>query len=199
MRARALACAALVACATAAGAGASAAASLALGEPEKREALAYGQRTAHREGFDAEWRVTNGAGETAIVLTPFHRLVIAARHATFRGKPLKAGEPDRLLREQKDRLVVWVELRGQQEDFARQLVPELVVARSPAAQDRVVKPAFVQNERTPARREDGGYLARCVYAFPVKELAGSSRLALVVRDSDGREARRFAIDLSAMR
>lgn len=199
MTARALAGAALVACATVAGAGASAAASLTLGDADKREALAYGQRTANREGFDAEWRVTNAAGEAAIVMTPFHRLVIAARHATFRAEPLKPSDPDRLLREQKDRLVVWVELRGQQEDFARQLVPELIVARGAAGADRVVKAAFVQNERTPARREEGGYLARCVYAFPVKELAGASRVALVVRDGDGREARRFAIDLSAMR
>lgn len=199
MTARALAGAALVACATVAGAGASAAASLTLADADKREALAYGQRTASRDGFDAEWRVTNTAGEAAIVMTPFHRLVIAARHAAFREQPLKPNEPDRLLREQKDRLVFWVELRGQQEDFARQLVPELIVARGPAGADRVVKPAFVQNERTPARREDGGYLARCVYAFPVKDLAEASRVALVVRDRDGREARRFAIDLSAMR
>ena len=52
---------------------------------------------------------------------------------------------------------------------------------------------------TPARADDGGYLARCVYAFPIKELTGTSRVALVVRDADGREARRFTIDLGAMR
>ena len=111
---------------------------------------------------------------------------------------MKPSEPDRLLREQKYRLVFWVELFGQREDFARRLVPELVVAGGSGG-DRIVKPAFVQNERTPARREDGGYLARCVYAFPVKDVTGGSRVALVVRDGDGRETRRFAVDLSRMR
>jgi hypothetical protein len=194
----ALAAAVSVACATIVGAGAVAAASFVLGETDRREALAYGARTADRDGFDAEWRVTNGGGEVARVMTPFHRLAIAARHAALRGEPLKGAEPERLLRDHKDRLVFWVELHGAHEDFARRLVPELVVAGGPSG-DHTVKAAFVQNERTPAPRDGGGYLARCLYAFPLKDLTAASRVALVVRDGDGRETRRFAIDLSRMR
>jgi hypothetical protein len=189
----------IVACAMLTGAGAAAAASFTLGDATKRAALAYGQRTADRESYDAEWRVGNADGEVVIVMTPFHRLAIAGRHAAFRNEPVKGPESDRLLREQKDRLVLRVELRGTREDFARRLVPQLVVPRGDAGSDRLVKAAFVQNERTPARGADGTYLARCVYAFPLKELADASRVALVVRDADGREARRFAIDLSRMR
>lgn len=169
------------------------AASLVLGDAEKRQALAYGARSVNHEQFDAEWRVTNAAGDSVTVLTPFHRLAIAARHAAFKQEPLRASEPDRLLREQKDRLVFVAELRGPREDFARFVAPELELG------GRRVKPAFVQNERTPARQEDGRYLARCVWTFPVKEFPGRSRAALVVRDGDGRETGRFTIDLGAMR
>lgn len=193
MRACALVAAALVASALPGVGGEGVAASLVLGEAAKREALAYGRRAADRENFDAEWRVTNAAGDAVSVLTPFHRLAIAARHATFRDAPLRPNEPDRLLREQKDRLVFQVELRGRAEDFTRGLTPELLV------RDRTLKAAFVQNDRTPLRLADGGYLARCVYAFPVKEVNETSRLALVVRDADAREVSRFTIDLAAMR
>jgi hypothetical protein len=167
-------------------------ASFVLADAQKRQAIEYGRQSAHRENFDAEWRVLHG-DEAVVVLTPFHRLAIASRHATFREESLRPSEPDRLLREQKDRVVFAVELRGRQEDFSRFYVPELHVA------GRKVKAAFVQNERTPARLDDGGYLARCVYAFPIKEVTGTSRVALVVRDADGRETRRFTIDLGAMR
>jgi hypothetical protein len=169
-----------------------AAATFALADAQKRQAVEYGRQSAHRENFDAEWRVTQG-DETVVVMTPFHRLAIAARHAAFRDEPLRPSEPDRLLREQKDRVVFAVELRGRQEDFTRFYVPELQLG------PRKIKASFVQNERTPARADDGGYLARCVYAFPIKELTGTSRVALVVRDADGRETRRFTIDLGAMR
>lgn len=172
---------------------AASAAALVLGDTEKRQALAYGARSINHDQFDAEWRVTNAAGDTVTVLTPFHRLAIAARHAAFKQKALRASEPDRLLREQKDRLVFVAELRGPREDFARFVVPELELA------GRRVKPAFVQNERTPARQEDGRYVARCVWTFPVKEFAERSRVALVVRDGDGRETGRFTVDLGAMR
>ena len=49
------------------------------------------------------------------------------------------------------------------------------------------------------RQDDGRYLARCVYSFPTRYLTGTSRVALVVRDGDGRDVSRFTIDLSAMR
>jgi hypothetical protein len=127
------------------------------------------------------------------VLTPFHRLVLAARHAAFRNEPLKPDEPDRLLSEQRDRLVFWASLHGPREDFARFYTPRLRVG------DREIEPAFVQNERTAVREADGRYLARCVYAFPTRNLAETSRVTLVVRDVDGRDVGRFTLDLSTMR
>ena len=170
-----------------------AAASFALTEPAKQAALSFGARSVTQTAFDTEWSVQNGAGDRAVVLTPFHRLALAARHAAFRNAPLKAGEPERLLVKQRDRLVLLAELRGAREDFARLYVPELRVG------DQMVKAVFVQNERTALKQEGDRYLARCRYEFPVKDVGGSARVSLVVRDADGREASAFTIDLAAMR
>ena len=106
---------------------------------------------------------------------------------------MKEREPEKLLREQQDRLVIWASLHGPREDFARFFAPRLVLG------DRQIEPAFVQNERTALRTDGGRYLARCVYGFPVKEMAPKSRVVLVVRDSDGRDVSRFTIDLASMR
>ena len=57
----------------------------------------------------------------------------------------------------------------------------------------------MQNERTAIRQDDGGFLARCVYGFPIQDLTGRDRLALVVADADGRDVTRFTIDLAGMR
>ena len=164
-------------------------------EPQQRsDALRVGAQSATREGpFDAEWRVANPAGDSVTVITPFHRLVLAARNAAFKNERMKDSEPQKLLREQQDRLVIWASLRGQREDFARFYVPRVLVS------DREIEPSFVQNERTAMRTENGGYLARCVYGFPVKEIGPKARLVLVVRDTDGRDVSRFTIDLASMR
>ncbi|PYM17923.1 MAG: hypothetical protein DMD81_07505 [Candidatus Rokuibacteriota bacterium] len=169
------------------------AASFALSEPQKQAALAFGARSTTQSVFDAEWNVANGAGERLSVLTPFHRLAVAARHATFRNEPLKPDEPERMLNQQRDRLVVLVELRGPRADFARFYVPELRVG------DHVVKALFVQNERTALKQEDDRYLARCRYEFPNKELSPTARVVLIVRDANGRQTSAFTIDLAAMR
>jgi hypothetical protein len=168
-------------------------ASFVLTNADKDRALAYGKSSASRESFDDEWRVKNAAGDTVSVITPFHRLVVASRHATFRDEPLPPGEPDKLLREMKNRLMLQVDLHGDRDGFARLLAPELLVG------SRTVKAAFVQNDRTPRSLDSGRYLARCVYAFPVKDLHGTDRVTLVVRDADAREVSRFPIDLSRMR
>ena len=169
------------------------AASFALTQGEQADALRVGRRSVTLETFDAEWRVANAAGESVTVITPFHRLVLAARHAAFRNEKMKPDEPGLLLREQQGRLVVWAELRGPREDFARFLAPRLVL------REREIEPAFVQNERTAARQDPGGYRARCLYGFPIRDLTGKSRVLLVVRDADGRDVSRFTIDLSTMR
>ena len=164
-------------------------------EPQQRsDALRVGAQSVTREGpFDAEWRVANPAGDSVTVITPFHRLVLAARTAAFKNERMKDKEPEKLLREQQDRLVIWANLRGQREDFARFYAPRVLVS------DREIEPSFVQNERTAMRTENGGYLARCVYGFPVKEIGPRARLVLVVRDTEGRDVSRFTIDLASMR
>ena len=169
------------------------AATLVLSERQQQEAIETGERSVNADAFDAEWRVTGAAGETATVMTPFHRLAIAARHAAFNAKPLKPGEPARIVKQSRDRLVFWISLRGQSEDFARYYVPRLLVG------DREITASFVQNERTAMRQGDGVYLARCVYGFPTKQIKGRERVALVIGDGDGRDVTRLTIDLALMR
>jgi hypothetical protein len=172
---------------------ASSAVTLTLDEAAQREAVATGARSVANESYDAEWRVKNPAGDTVMVMTPFHRLAAASRNAAFNGKPLKASEPGRILKETKDRLVFWVELRGRAEDFARYYEPRLLV------EDREIKAAFVQNERTAVRQEDGRYLARCMYGFPSRDVPGGGTATLVVSDGEGRDISRFTINLARMR
>jgi hypothetical protein len=170
------------------------AAAFTLTEAQKQEALRVGAASITTDAFDdAEWRVTNGGGESVTVLTPFHRLAVAARHAAFKNEPLKPSEPDRVLRQDGNRLVLWVQLRGPSQDFARFYKPRL------RAGSQEIKPAFVQNEHTAARQQDGAYVARCVYGFPVRDLTEAGRMALVIADAGGREVSRFTIDLSTMR
>jgi hypothetical protein len=113
------------------------AASFTLETQQRSDALRVGAQSATREGpFDAEWRVANPAGDSLTVITPFHRLVLAARNAAFKNERMKDNEPEKLLREQQDRLVIWASLRGQREDFARFFVPRILVS------DREIEPSF---------------------------------------------------------
>jgi len=97
-------------------------ASLALTEGQRQEAIRAGERSVTAEAFGAEWSVAGPAGERAVVLTPFHRLAIAARHARFGGKALKPGDRDKVLREARDRLVFWVSLRGGSPDILAEVL-----------------------------------------------------------------------------
>ena len=125
------------------------------------------------------------------MLTPFHRLVVAARHAAFKNETVTPSEVSRVLRQDAGRLVMWVQLRGKREDFARHFAPKVLVGT------REIKPTFVQNERTAAAPEGGAFVARWVYAFPIREINGRDRL--VIREATGRPVSRFAIDLAKMR
>ena len=176
-----------------AGVGTGEAASFTLGERQIQEAVEVGERSVTRDAIGDEWRVRNAAGEVVTVMTPFHRLALAARHAAFRKETLSPRDRDRLLKAQQERLVFWVELRGTREDFAHFYAPRLVAGA------RRVEPSFTQNERTPARGEDGRFFARCVYAFPTKALSETAKVTLVVRDGDGRDVSSFTIDLASMR
>ena len=169
------------------------AAALALDDRLTQEAIRVGQRSITSEVFDSEWRVGNAAGEGVLVYTPFHRIALAARHSAFKNQVLKPSEPEKILKEQGDRLLLWAFLKGDREDFARHYTPRLMVG------EREIEPSFVQNERLAVRHESGHFLARCVYGFPTKNLTGASRLLLTVRDPEGKDVSRFTIDLSTMR
>ncbi len=168
-------------------------ASLSLSDREQKQALVVGQRSVINETFGGEWRIVQGSGESVEVVTPFHRLALAARNAAFKNEPLKPQDQEKMLTELKDRLMFWVYLQGPSEQFARHFSPRLLV------DEREIEPALVQNERTAIRQDNGRYLARCVYWFPTKDLTGTSRPVLVVRDSEGQPVTRFAIDLAGMR
>src|SRR5204862_276611 len=83
----------------------------------------FGQRSVINETFGGEWRVLQGSGESVEVVTPFHRLALAARHAAFKNEPLKPQDKEKLLTELKDRLMFWVYLEGPSEQFARHFSP----------------------------------------------------------------------------
>ena len=166
---------------------------LALTDRQREEALRVGQRGATVESFGDEWRVVNGAGESVTVITPFHRLAWAARHAAFKNEAVKPKEQERLLEELKERLRFEVNLVGPREDFARYFRPRLLLG------PRQIEPSLVQNERTGIRQENGTYLARCAYWFPSQDITGTSHVTLVVRNADGRDVTNFAIDLGTMR
>ena len=102
-------------------------ASLSLSEREQKQALVFGQRSVINETFGGEWRVVQGSGESVEVVTPFHRLALAARHAAFKNEPLKPQDKEKLLTELKDRLMFWVYLEGPSEQFARHFSPRLLV------------------------------------------------------------------------
>lgn len=170
-----------------------AAAALVLGETERREAIRFGEQSIISDQFGGEWRVADPQGQTASVMTPFHRLALAARNAAFKREPLKPKDVESILKETRGKLAIWVELRGDRPDFARLFVPRL---RTAGAE---VKASFVQNERTARRDEEGRYVARCLYVFPTETLAGASRVMLSVRDLEDRERAAFTFDLSAMR
>jgi hypothetical protein len=90
-----------------AGPSAAGAASFSLEPQQRTDALKVGAESITRDSFDTEWRVTNQSGETLMVITPFHRLVLASRNAAFKNERMKDSEPEKLLREQQDRLVIW--------------------------------------------------------------------------------------------
>jgi hypothetical protein len=170
-----------------------AAASFGLSERDQQDAMLAGKRSVVSEEFGGEWRQRNAAGEVVEVMTPFHRLALAARNAAFKNETLKPKDIDSALKESNNKLTMWVTLRGDRVDFARFYTPALLDGKTE------IKPSFVQNERTALRAEGGGYAARCLYIFPAEGLAGRGRYTLVVRNSDEKDVSTFTVDLSAMR
>ena len=170
-----------------------AAASFALAEAERSDAVRAGQKSITFGDFGAEWRTRDAAGQTLLVMTPYHRLALAARNAAFKKEELKPRDVESLLKASENKLTFWVTLRGGSSDFARAFEPVLVGGPPD------VKPSFVQNERTALREEDGRFVARCLYVFPAEGVAPRGRVTLLVRDADSKEMAKFTVDLSTMR
>lgn len=169
------------------------AASFFLTEQETKAAIEVGQQSLHLHDFDREWQVNGADGSSLTALTPFYRLVLAARNRAFKNETLKRREIEELVKD-KGKLLFSVRLYGSRADFARWYQPVLLVPGREA-----VQPSFVQNERTALREEDGRYLARCFYSFPTAGLNPRGQVTLLVRDPDGRGVARFTVDLASMR
>jgi hypothetical protein len=153
-----------------------------------------GQRSVTQETFGGEWQVVHGSGESVEVITPFHRIALAARHAAFKNEPLKPGDQEQMLQDLKDRLVFAVQLLGARPDFARHYKPRLLLGAGAE-----VEPVLAQHDHTALRRDDGRYLAHGTYWFPTKDVTGTSRVTLVIRDAESRPVTRFVVDLARMR
>ena len=170
------------------------AASFTLTPQERETAILTGKRSIISDRFGGEWRVGgDGAGDAVVVMTPFHRLALAARNSAFKDQELKPKDVEALLKEQEGNLTLWATLKGGKADFARFYTPLLVSGQ------QQIKAAFIQNERTARGEDDGSYTARCMYVFPSEGLTPGGTLTLIVRDSDDKQVAKFTVDLSAMR
>lgn len=167
--------------------------SVALTDRDRDQAIRAGKKSIVNEEFGGEWRVKDGAGQTAVVMTPFHRLALAARNSAFQSKELKPRDVDSLLKKTEGTLAFWVTLRGGSAEFARYYTPQIIAGA------QTVRPSFVQNERTAIRQEDGRYAAQCAYSFPAEGIDPKGRVVLVVKDADEKEVAKFTVDLAAMR
>ena len=167
--------------------------SFALADSEREQAVRVGKRSITADEFGAEWRVKDASGQTLVVMTPFHRLALAARISAFRHQEPKPRDIESVLKDHEGKLGFRVTLRGGKPDFARFYTPTL------RAGAQEVKPSFVQNEHTALREDDGRYAALCLYVFRAEGLAPKGRVVLVVKDADEREVAKFTVDLAAMR
>jgi len=161
--------------------------------PDREEAVRVGRRSVTAENWGGEWRVEGGGGQLVTVMTPFHRLALAARNSAFQAKELKPRDVDSVLKDQENKVVLWATLRGGRADFARFYTPALL------ARQQEIKASFAQNERTALRGEDGQYTARCLYVFPAADVDPRATVTLLVRDNEEKVVAKFTVDLSTMR
>ena len=163
--------------------------------PQQRDlAMEMGRQSVISDRFGSEWKVGgDGTAEGVVVMTPFHRLALAARNATFKSEELKPKDVEALLKEQEGKLTVWATLRGPKADFARFYMPVLMSGQ------QQIKPTFTQNERTARREDDGAYTARCLYVFPADALKPNEPVTLIVKNPEGKDVAKFTVNLSAMR
>jgi hypothetical protein len=165
-----------------------------LGPTEVQEAIELGRQSIVQEDFGDEWRLALSDGAEIVVTTPFSRLTLAARQAAFKSEPLSDKARQEAIDRSKGKLQLVVAMVGPAVDFARWFQPVLMVG------SKEVKPAFAQNERTALKREDGRFVARNVYVFPLEGLPPRGSVTLVVRHAvDGKEVLKTSLDLSAFR
>lgn len=164
-----------------------------LTERDRSEAIRVGKRSVLSEEFGGEWMVAGVGGQRVVVMTPFHRLALAARNSAFQHRELRPRDINALLKEHEGKLIFWTTLRGSKADFARFYGAALLV------QQEEIKPTFSQNERTALRDDDGRFIARCIYVFPMEGIDPRAKVLLVVRDPDEKPVARFTVDLSSMR
>jgi len=169
------------------------AALLTLSPRDRDEAVRVGRRSVVDDHWGAEWRVAGGPGESVTVMTPFHRLALAARNAAFQDKELKPRDIESVLKEQEGKVTFWITLRGGRTDFARYYAAALL------ARQQEIKASFSQNERTALRGDDGQFTARCVYVFPAEGVDPKATVTLLVRDVEEKVVAKFTVDLAAMR
>ena len=79
---------------------------------DRDESVRVGRRSVTTEDWGGEWRVDGGAGQFLTVMTPFHRLALAARNSAFQDKELKPREVDSVLKDQQNKVVFFATLRG---------------------------------------------------------------------------------------
>ncbi|HET9925035.1 MAG TPA: hypothetical protein VFS98_13030 [Methylomirabilota bacterium] len=166
---------------------------LTLTPQDRDEAVRTGRRSVIDENWGGEWRVDAGAGQGVTVMTPFHRLALAARNSALRNQELKPRDVEVLLKNLEGKLMFWATLRGGRVDFTRFYAPALV------AGPQEIKASFSQNERTALRGDDGQFTARCLYVFPTENLDPRATVTLLVRDREEKLVAKFTVDLSAMR
>jgi hypothetical protein len=169
------------------------AASFMLMPGDRDEAIRAGRRSVANDDWGGEWRVNGGRDQQLTVMTPFHRLALAARNSAFQDKELNPREIESLLKTQQGKVSFWATLRGDRADFARFYVPRLM------SRQREIKASFVQNERTALRGADGQYTARCLYVFPADGLDPRGTVTLLVRDGEEKAVATFTVDLASMR
>jgi hypothetical protein len=158
------------------------------------QALEAGRQAVAQEEFGEEWRVALPDGGEIAVTTPFSRLAEAARQATFKGEPMTDKQRQEAIDRGKGKIQLLVTAFGRTPDFARWYQPVLRVG------GLEVKASFTQNERTPRRLEDGRYLARNVYVFPLEGIPAKGTVTLVVRHAvEQKEVFRAQLDLGKMR
>ncbi len=160
---------------------------------DRDEAVSIGRRSVVTEGWGVEWRVEGAAGQLVTIMTPFHRLALAARNSAFKSQELSQRDVEKVLKDQEGKLALWTTLRGSRVDFARFYAPVLLFHQTE------IKASFTQNERTALRGDDGQFTARSLYVFPVEGVDPRGTVTLLVRDAEEKLVAKFTIDLAVMR